>query len=117
MGNSMQEGFHQGEFLLSEGEGTYSRDVVTLAPQAAPLSSGQLIGKVTSTGKYTAYDNTKTDGSETCSGILYTQTGVTVADKKVVIISRLAEVAESRLIGLDAPAKADLQQLGIIVRN
>lgn len=117
MGNSVQEGFHQGEFLLSEGEGTYSRDVVTLTPQVAPLPSGQLVGKVTATGKYTAYNNTKSDGSETCVGVLWTQTGATAADKKVVIISRLAEVAESRLIGLDAPAKTDLQQLGIIVRN
>lgn len=117
MGNSVQEGFHQGEFLLSEGEGTYSRDVVTLAPQAAPLPSGQLVGKVTATGKYTVYNNTKSDGSETCVGVLWTQTGATAADKKVVIISRLAEVAGSRLIGLDSQGTADLLQIGIVVRH
>lgn len=116
MGNSVQEGIHQGEFLLSEGEGTYSRDVAVLVPQAAALPSGQLLGKLTTGGKYTVYDNTKSDGSETCVAVLYTQTGVTAADKKVVVISRLAEVTGARLTGLDAPAKADLQALGIIVR-
>ncbi len=41
------EGFHAGEFLLSEGAGSISREQVTLAATAKALPAGQVLGIVT----------------------------------------------------------------------
>lgn len=67
-------------------------------------------------GKYVAYDNTATNGTEVAAGILYAAVDATAADAPGVIIARDAEVAEVHLSGIDAAAKVDLAALGIIVR-
>ncbi|MFZ6767769.1 head decoration protein [Undibacterium sp. Di26W] len=116
MSNTFTEGTHTGEWLLSEANGTQSRDKATLLAQTAGLPSGQVLGKVTASGKYTKYDNTKSDGTETAAGVLYTQVGITSGDTQVAIISRNAEVAGGRLTGYDVAAKPELLVLGIVVR-
>ncbi|MDU0792209.1 head decoration protein, partial [Pseudomonas aeruginosa] len=50
------EGFHAGEFLLSEGAGSISREQVTLAATAKALPAGQVLGIVTASGQYAPYD-------------------------------------------------------------
>lgn len=113
---AMTEARRTGEFLLSEATGTRSREEVTIAAAAAALVAGTVVGKITASGKYVAYSNGASDGSETAAGILYAAVADSAADQKAVIIARDAEVAETHLTGSDANGKADLLALGIIVR-
>ncbi len=109
------EPIHNAEFLLSEGEGVISRDAVTLA-KGQNLVAGTVLGKITASGKYAAYNNAATDGTETAAGILLMSTDATNADMPAVAITRLAEVTAQSLTGLDTAATADLAALNIIVR-
>ncbi|WP_042886306.1 head decoration protein [Cupriavidus necator] len=111
------EGLHTAEFLLSEAEGSYSREQVTLAASAGALSSGQLLGKVTATGKYVPYADGATDGSHVAAAILYAPAPDLTVDQEVTVIVRASEVASYALVGLDAPARADLATAGIVVRD
>ncbi|MBF6987250.1 head decoration protein [Cupriavidus sp. IK-TO18] len=117
MPTSFTEGLHTAEFLLSEAKGSYSREQVTLAAGAAALSSGTLLGKVTATGKYVAYANGASDGSEVAAAILYAGAPDLAVDQKVAVISRAAEVYSGALVGLDSAARADLAAAGIVVRD
>lgn len=110
------EGKHTGEFILSEGNGTISREEVTIAAAAAAMVAGTVVGKITASGKYAAYNNAAGDGTEVAAGILYTNVPDSAADQKAVIIARDAEVMEAELTGCDAAGKADLKALGIICR-
>lgn len=111
------EGRHTGEFLLSEANGTQSRDEVTIAAAAAAMVPGTLVGRITASGKYVAYSNAAADGSEVAAGILYAAVPDKAADQRAVIIARGAEVARAELTGLDAAGEADLKALGIVVRG
>lgn len=113
---SLQQGKFTGEFLLSEGNGTISREQVTIAAAAGALVPGTVLGKITASGKYVAYSNAAADGSEVAAGILYAAAPDLAADQKAVAIVRHAEVQASELTGLDAPARADLLALGIVCR-
>ena len=53
------------EFLVSEGNGQISRDQIVLVSGAGALVAGRVLGKVTASGKYKAYDNTASDGTAT----------------------------------------------------
>lgn len=71
---------------------------------------------VAGSGKYVAYSNAATNGSEVASAILKDNVVDSTSDQKVVVVVRHAEVQGSELTGLDDPAKADLLALGIVVR-
>ncbi|MDR2366437.1 MAG: head decoration protein [Zoogloeaceae bacterium] len=112
----LQEGSHTAEFLLSEGNGEISREEV-LIKSGAVYSAGQVLGIVTATGKYAAYDNSdSTTGLGVAAGVLYAPVDAADADQKATVIVRLAEVVQSLLVGLDDAAKADLLLRNIIVR-
>lgn len=113
---ALTEARRTGEFILSEANGTRSREEVTVAAAAAAMVSGTVVSKLSADGKYVAYDDAGTDGTETAAGILYTAVADSASDQKAVIIARDAEVAEGQLTGYNANAKADLLALGIIVR-
>ena len=110
------EGKHTAEFLLSEGNGSISREQVTIAASAGAMVPGRVVGKITASGKYAEYNNAASDGTEVAAGVLYATVKDSTADQKAVIIARQAEVIESELTGLDANGKADLLALGIICR-
>lgn len=107
---------HTGEYLLSEAEGTLSREQVTVTQSGAAILSGTVMGKITATSKYIPYLNGAVDGSEVAAGILYTALPAATGDVKAVLHVRLAEVATADLTGLDANGTADLKALNIIVR-
>lgn len=109
------EGFHTGEFVLSD-ESTYSYDEVTVTQTGTALLSGTVLAKLTATGKYVAYDDVGADGSETAAGVLYTQLAAATGDILASVLVRHAEVKEDALTGYNANAKADLAAVGIIVR-
>lgn len=111
------EGVRNGEFVLMEGNGTYSRTQVTIAAAQGDMPSGTLVGKVTADGTYAKYSNSANDGSQTCVGILYTGLKNSASRQAAVIINRQAEVVQSLLIGFDAAAEADLLALGIVPRS
>lgn len=113
---TLTEGRHAAEFLLSEANGYQSREQVVLSSAAGALSAGTLLGKITVGGKYIAYANGASDGSQTVAGILYANAPDSAADQKVTIIARNAEVKATALTGSDAPGRVDLAALGIIVR-
>lgn len=117
MPTSFTEGLHTAEFLLSEAEGSYSREQVTLAAGAAALSSGTLLGKVTATGKYVAYADGASDGSQVAAAILYAAAPDLAVDQKVTVIARAAEVYSGALVGLDTASRADLAAAGIVIRD
>lgn len=113
---ALTEGLHTGEFIVSEANGTRSREEVTLAAAAAALPVGQVLGKITASGKYAAYNNGAVDGTEVAAAILYAAAADSAADQKVTVVVRDAEVDESLLTGLDATGKTDLAALGIVMR-
>lgn len=113
---ALQEGKHTGEFLLSEANGTRSREEVVIAAAAAALVAGTVMGKITASGKYVAYNDGASDGSQTAAGILYSNVADSASDQKAVIIARDAEVVGAELTGNDANGTTDLKALGIIVR-
>ncbi len=103
------------EFVLSEGNGRISREVVTIAAGAA-LGAGTVLGIVTNTGDYAAYNAAANDGTEIAAAILWADVDATNTAVEAVVIARQAEVKEDMLVGVDADAVAELAQHNIIVR-
>ena len=115
------EGKHAGEFILSEANGTRSRDEVTIETPE-DLKAGDVIGLETASGKYHAYDDGAVDGTEVAAGVLFDDVDASAADVVGVAILRDAEVKASDMgwNGQAAPAitagTADLRAIGIILR-
>lgn len=113
--NARTEPLRTGAFLMYEANGSISREKISLVAGDA-LPAGQVLGRITATGKYAAYDAAANDGSQTAAGVLYAPAGASVADRDTVAIVRHAEVEAAVLTGLDAAARADLETLQIICR-
>lgn len=113
---SFTEGKRTAEFLLSEGNGSISREQVTIAAAAGAMAAGTVLGKITASGKYVAYSNAASDGTQTVAGVLYAAVPDLAVDQKAAAIVRLAEVLGAELTGNDAPGTVDLLALNIIVR-
>lgn len=121
---TLTQGIETGEYLMSEGPGTRSRDagVVTVSGNEV-LRSGRVMAKLTATGKWVPYDNVGTDGSEVAAGVLLTPLldGVN-GDFAATLHVRDAEVITDRLSwgAVDGTGQtaglADLKALGIIAR-
>lgn len=114
-----------GGYLLSEANGTRSRDVVTLVITAVILRVGTILGQITAGGNYTEWDPAAIDGSQTAVAVLFNDAPINVATQEVVITSRDAEVNRDELAFLPsgaptapqiAAAIVDLAAVGIIVR-
>lgn len=106
-----------GSFLLSEAPGTLSRESITIL-SGQTLAPGTLLGKITASGKYVAYDEAGADdGRRVAVGVLLYACDASDGDTDAVAIVRQAEVAEARLTGLDANGKADLAALNIFCRS
>jgi hypothetical protein len=103
-----------GEFLVSEANGERSRESVILT--GGPYLPGQVLGKITASGKHTAYSSGATNGTETAVAILYENADGSAADVSAAVIARDAEVSEELLTGDDAGAIVELAAVGIISR-
>ena len=107
MANVKTEGVYGAEFLLSNEE-TLSLDKGVLI-SGQNLNVGTVLGKITASGKYTLHNNAASDGSEVAAAILYNTTDASVGDTACTVLTRLAEVAEAKLIfksGISAANKA-----------
>lgn len=109
------ESMHAGEFLLSEGPGTISREAINVAAGPA-LEPGQILGLVTATGEFAPYQPTAEDGSENAIAILYGPLGQSDVVRRGRAIVRQAEVSEVHLTGLDPAAEKALAAHFLIVR-
>jgi|AACY02.2.fsa_nt_gi hypothetical protein len=111
---------HAGEFLVSEANGYRSREEVTFASGTPALEAGEIVAKLDSGGKWTAFDEDASNGSETGLGVLYAAVDASAADAQGVVIVRDAEVKGELLTVQDGEtlsvAKADLAAVGIILR-
>lgn len=90
------EGNHGTEFLLDTEE-SLSLDKVTLIT-GQNLLSGTVLGKITASGKFTQLNTSATDGSQNAVSILRGDVDATSADMDCVVVSRIAEVIDSKLI-------------------
>ncbi len=119
---ALTESTRPGEFIIAEANGSISREAVTIV-SGQNLVAGTVVGKITASGKYTAYDDDNADGSQTAAGILYAAVDASGGDKAGVIIARHAEVIDAQLVwaatndaGDKTAGKADLAALDIILR-
>ena len=117
------EGNYVGDWLKFEAENLYSREEVTIV-SGQVLKTGHVVGKITASGKYAEYNNGAATGVEVAAGVLLFDVDATGADKKGVIINRLAVVSDAGLTwksDQDAAAKtaglADLKALGVLTRT
>lgn len=110
------EAARSGDFLLSEGNGVISREVVAIASGEGKLVAGTVLGQVTASKKFKACKSTAEDGSEVAAGILYHPVDATSADVNVLAVTRMAEVKEDYLTGSTEAIAAALAALNIIVR-
>jgi hypothetical protein len=121
MGTALTEGRHPGEFLMSEEPGQRSRDNIVIV-SGQDLPAGQVLGKITSSGKYAEYNNGASDGTQAAAGILLYATDASAGDVAAAIINCDAEVKGDSLewgseSGSDITAGiADLLALGIKIR-
>ena len=113
--NIQREPMHAGEFLLSEGAGTISREAISVAAGPA-LEPGQILGLVTSTGEFAPYNPTAEDGSENAQAILFGPLSTSDIVRRGRAVVRLAEVSEAHLTGLDLAAEKALAAHNVIVR-
>ncbi len=119
----MTESVHTGEFLLSEGNLNISRELVELAPSLTMLS-GTVMGKDTANDIYKPLDVDASDGTQMAAGILWDHKTTDATGGEGVLIARLAEVDQERLIWPDditdeqkATAVSELAALDIILRQ
>jgi hypothetical protein len=119
---AISEGRHTAEHILSEANGHLSRDKVTIL-SGQTVVPGQVLGKVTASGKFKALTPGASDGSEVALAIAYAAVVASGADAPGVVTARSAEVNGPSLTwpaGISAPDKtaavAALATAGILVR-
>lgn len=121
------EGQYTGDWLRSEAQGSRSREEVTILAGSGSdrvLTSGMVLGKKTSGGKFLQLDPDANTGEEDAAGILLNDvTAPEGSDVKAAIIARDAEVNGAGLTWPDDTdldqdaAEAQLEALGIQVRE
>lgn len=116
------EGKYAGEFIASEANGTRSRESVIIA-SGQNVVAAQVLGKVTASGKYAAFDQDGADGTEVAAGIAFDSYDASSADVNGVVLLRDAEVNGNDLlwpadidVAEQTAAEAELAAVGIIVR-
>ena len=120
---TLTESVHTGEFLVSEGNNSISRELIELAPNLT-LLSGTVLGKDTASDIYKPVDPAADDGTQMAAGILWDHKTTDATGGEGVLIARLAEVDQERLIWPDgitdeqkATAVSELKALDIILRQ
>lgn len=108
----LQEGVHDAEFLLSEANGSFSREEINIAAGQPGMNAGTLLMDDGS-GNRTPWI---AGGSEPITGILYQNVSASDVDQKATEIVRNAEVMRSKLDGYAATADVELIKLKIILR-
>ena len=118
----LTEGSHAGEFLVSEANGSRSRDAVVVV-SGQNLVAGAIVGVVTASGKIAEYDNAAVDGTEVAAGVLFEAVDASAADANGVVVLRDAEINLSEVTWKSGASQgdidagvADMLALGIVTR-
>jgi len=113
---ALTESRRTGEFLLSEANGTRSREEVVIAAASGNIAAGTIMAKLTAGGQYVPFAAGGTGGAQTAAGIAHAAIANSAAIQKATVYVRDCEVAGVHLTGLTAPATVTLATLGVIVR-
>jgi len=116
------ESRHPGEHIVSEANGALSREQGVLI-SGQNLAAGTVLGVITASGKYTAFDQDAATGEEVAAAVLYAAVDASAADADCVVHARQCEVMADALTwpsDLDAgelvSATIELESQGIIQR-
>lgn len=89
---------------------------VTIASGQGELAAGTVLGKITASGEYGAYDNTNNDGTETAKLILKETIDATSAAVKCnAYVTGCFD--KSALTGIDAAGLVDFEGTPIIIKD
>lgn len=110
------ETIHAGEHLVSEGNGSISRESIVVASGEGVLLPGTVLGIITASGKYAAYDEANADGSEVAAGVLFDGVDATAADVDAVAHVRDCVVASADLTW-STPADSTLGTADLLVNH
>lgn len=119
------EGRHTGEYIKSEANGARSRDNAVIAAGSGIVIPGQVLGRVTASGKLVPLTAGATDGSNVAAAINYAHVDATASDINAAVTARDSEVYSLRLTwdpsisGTPAnmtTATKQLAALGIVLR-
>ncbi len=128
MARILEEDLHRtAAFLVSEGQGTISREQEMIAGGSGKIKPGTVLGKVTASGKFKPLAPTANDGTQSAAAILIegcnTGKDDDAEDVRRTIIARHAEVHGAMLLwpeGITDPQKktatGKLAGLGIVIR-
>ncbi len=108
----LTEARHSGEYIISESEGSRSRDQVTLTANPTVYPAGLVLGQITATGKYVPHAPGASDGSQNAKAILFAPAPISATDTQVTVHARACEVADISLTyaaGITAPQKLAAQ--------
>ena len=113
------------DWLKSEEDSYRSRSTCIIASGSGKLGSGQVLAKLTATGKFAPNAATGSDGSQTAAAILLFPVDATSADAQAVVVDCDAVVSHAGLTygptvtdaAKRAAADAQLATLGIKVRQ
>lgn len=95
------------EAVLYE-EPVFSRETVTIVSGAGVVKAGTVLGKITSGGKYTPYDDGLSNGAQTAVAVSLYEVDATSADVSTAVLARHAVVKSGALqwhADADATAK------------
>jgi hypothetical protein len=111
-----------GHFCVGELNYERANQPVVIALAAPAMLAGQIMGKITASGKYVPLNTGAATGEEVFAGILWDDVADSAADQKKVVTVREATVNSNALVGwsaLSAPQKAtaitQAAALGIII--
>lgn len=114
---------HKGGFIISEGNGHISREVVTIKAGSV-LRPGELLGKFTSTGdvgKYKPWTPGAANGTQTNCAIAIDHVDASEGDRETTVIARMAEVNGYHLTlpvsGTLSAAQANFADINIVIRG
>ena len=122
MPTSFTERNYPFEVILSEANGSQSREVVTIV-SGANLKAGAVLGKITASGKYNEADQGAATGIETAVAVLLEDVDASGGDAPGLALVRNAEVKSALLNyksgqsgGNQATSRSELAAVGIICR-
>lgn len=110
-----QTGSNQPDALISGMHPVVEIPVTVVTPTGVTLSRGQILGVITSSGKYTKLDTTKSDGSQLPKAVLGAEVAPSLAGAPSFAYVHGVFAADA-LVGLTDAVKAQLQAVGIYVK-
>jgi hypothetical protein len=119
----LNEPLRTAEFLVSEANGSQSREVGVMQGGVA-VPAGTVLGKITATGVFVPLAPAAADGTQNAAGVLYQSVAATELAVARTYIARWAEVNGNVITwpsGITGPQKTtalgQLTTLGILVRS